>query len=229
MKTRFFREHNYKAVYVYGKTFHIRLEPSKPIGELIYPEKYVVVLDGAVDAIPKINSFFGDMGENELPFEVIIDRETTLHPQFIPCIKEFYRFGIDVSFVTDGSFTKLQARDRKKFDESVPRFTKEIIFECGVHNLDIYYDALTTLSSSVDIKIEFKLSDFDSIDFFKNLYEEWDMYRDNLIIDLGDVEDYDYLLDVLDDRIHQVKIKESLNPRFVKTLDLKEMKIGPVV
>ena len=46
IKTREFKEHNYRAIWYNGKTIRIALDPSKPITELDFPEFYDVKLTG---------------------------------------------------------------------------------------------------------------------------------------------------------------------------------------
>ena len=42
IKTRIFPEHNYKGIYINGKTIRIALDPKRPIDELLYPGFYDV-------------------------------------------------------------------------------------------------------------------------------------------------------------------------------------------
>lgn len=89
MKRRTFPEHNYRGIYFNGKTLRIALDPSKPITELKYPEFYDVkitdechgkcsycYMDSTCDTEPyknvieKIKDFFGNMSQNEKPFQV---------------------------------------------------------------------------------------------------------------------------------------------------------------
>lgn len=122
IKKRVFPESNYKSIYFNGQTMRIALDPSKPITELEYPEFYDVAItqkcnakcawcyqdstpDGELnnDIIQKFNKYFGDMTENQLPFQIAYGGgEPTIHPQFTELLKVTYDRGICPNYTTNG-------------------------------------------------------------------------------------------------------------------------------
>lgn len=153
IKKRVFPEHNYTAVYCNGKTLRFTHDANKPVTELDYPEFYDVKITGKcygkcswcyqdsnpedpsyLDAIPKIQRFFGAMDENQRPFQVAIGGgEPTLHPDFPLILKKFYELGITPNYTTNGMFAtvnyhKKNVDEQRDSRDSILKATKEY---CG--------------------------------------------------------------------------------------------------
>jgi len=114
---------NYSAVFINGKTIRIPIDPSKPIGELKFPEFYDIGINSVckakcpwcytsatpkgknfTDLEAKIQRFFGAMSPNERPFQVAIggSGEPTIHPDFRKVLKAFKDLGIVPNYTTNG-------------------------------------------------------------------------------------------------------------------------------
>ena len=122
MKIRTFPESNYRAFYVNGKTLRLPIDPTRKMTELEHPEFYDVKITNKcfggcpycyqsslassehfTDVPGKIGKFFGEMSENERPFQVAIGGgEPTIHPEFREICAAFKRLGIDPNYTTNG-------------------------------------------------------------------------------------------------------------------------------
>lgn len=190
MKMRCFPEHNYKSFFIDGKTMRIRIDPSKPITELKYPEFYDVKItnyctgkcpycyqnslpaqvDKAhkeyMDAFDKIEMYFGSMTENQKPFQVAIGGgNPNEHPDFIPILSLFNCLGITPNYTTNGiGITTDILKATKKYCGGVA-------ISCHPH-LDKYWmNALWRLYDQVQTNLHIIISDKESIDRFKYIYD----------------------------------------------------------
>lgn len=231
MKYRFFREHNYKAFYINNKIAHIPFDPLKPIEELSYPEHYLIKLDGAKDPVLKLQSFFGDMTEIELPFSIFIfGIEPTEDKNFLACLKEFYRMGVESSFVTNGSFINHSSRDLKRFLTSVPRFCKEVNVRCDPDGDGDWNSAvLHLMNEGVNINLELDIDSYSSYQYLMDVYETWEGRVKKFILDLAGIEDIEQFTEMTVDKMDVISFKETPNPLYTKVLDLESMQVGPVV
>jgi hypothetical protein len=125
MKTRTFPEHNYRGVYMNGKTIRIALDPSRPIGELAYPEFWDVKVTSrcggacqycyqssnasaphATGIVERFKRFFGRFNENEKPFQIAFGGgEPTCHPEFVALLRACSELGIVPNYTTNGMWS----------------------------------------------------------------------------------------------------------------------------
>ena len=276
IKTREFKESNYRGIWYNGKTIRIALDPNKPITELEYPEFYDIKLTGFCEGkcpwcymdsketdshysnvIEKIKKYFEPMNENERPFQVAIGGgEPTSHPDFIEVLKTFKELGIEPNYTTNGMFVNdSECPSGEELD--ILKYTKMycggVAVSCHPHLLK-YWTVAARQFNNHDIKLNFHIiiSDKESIDYFKEIYDEW---KDNVeyfvLLPYGNQGraktkgiDWEYLITKLPNNQSQIAfganfypylfkgghgIKVSLyEPEIMsKFLDLKDMKLHP--
>lgn len=186
-KIRQFLEHNYKSIYLNGKTLRLALDSSKEITELEYPEFYDVKVTNKCyggcswcyqnsveephyeNILEKFNAFFGQMSENQRPFQIAYGGgEPTSHPQFLELLKKSHELGITPNYTTNGMH----------MDQALIDYTKKycggVAISCHPHLLK-YWSAAANLFLENDIIVNFHviISDKDSIDDFKEIYMDW--------------------------------------------------------
>lgn len=117
---------NYHAFIINGKTTHCRIDPSKQIGELRFPEFYDIKITnkclgncpycymdsksddpGYKDVVKKLAKFFKTIPEKDYPFQVTLGGgEPTLSPEFENICAFFYALGIQCSYTSNGMWTQ---------------------------------------------------------------------------------------------------------------------------
>jgi hypothetical protein len=188
IKTRVAPEHNYKALFVNGKTLRLQIDPTKEITELKYPEFYDVAINnkcfGACsycyveamhtghnyeDIIEKIDAFFGVMDENQRPFQVAIGGagEPTLHPQFKDVLKKFAELGILPNYTTNGMHLSQDVLD------STVEYSGGVAVTCHPHLEAHWRKAVHMLHDMTRLNLHIIISDRDSVDEFFKIYEEF--------------------------------------------------------
>ena len=267
IKTREFKEHNYKAVWFNGKTIRMTIDPKKEITELRYPEFYDVKITGYcegrcpwcymdssskgqhyMDAVTKIEDYFGPMSVNERPFQVAIGGgEPTTHPQFIDILRTFKELGIEPNYTTNGMWNDVNILKASK------EFCGGVALSCHPH-LKSYWENATEKYLSEKVKLNFHLiiSDRNSVDYFWDIYKEYEGVIDYFVLLPYEVQgrapkkeiDWEYLVSRLPENTKQIafgagfypyllqkdhNIKVSLyEPEIMsKFLDLKDMKLYP--
>lgn len=273
MKIRVFPEHNYKSFYFGHNTVRIAIDSSKPITELIYPEFYdVKITDKCYGACPycymnstpkadpyndilgKIDSFFGDMTDNERPFQVAIGGgEPTESPDFIESLELFHKLGITPNYTTNGMFIyKINS-----YIEELMTVTKKccggVAVSCHPH-LDHCWEEASYLFIENGIRLNFHIiiSDANSVDVFKDIYDKWNKVLDYFVLlpyssqGRGDNKkiDWDYLVSKMPKDTSKIAFGANFYPYLMKNpnlfnvslyepesmskfLDLKDMKIYP--
>jgi organic radical activating enzyme len=201
IKTRELKESNYRGIWFNGKTIRVALDSSKPITELEYPEFYDVKLTGKCEgkcpwcymdsketdehyenSVDKILSYFGQMTENQRPFQVALGGgEPTSHPDFIEILKTFKELGIEPNYTTNGMWAKpYVSADDYAFQEGFKLLdaTKDLCGGVAVSchpQLKEYWERAANAYSLWEIKLNFHIiiSDRESIDDFVEIYEKW--------------------------------------------------------
>ena len=193
IKTRCFPESNYKGIYYNGKTIRVFIDPKQPITELQYPEFYDIKITGKCNggcsycymsssedqehynAIENIKNFFGNMTENQRPFQVAIGGgEPTLHPDFTKILKTFYDLGIAPNYTTNGSFVVHYTNSFDSIIRATKQYCQGVAITCHKHLDNWWYpaaDLLTTLGVFTNLHI--LISDKESVDEFVEIYNEW--------------------------------------------------------
>jgi organic radical activating enzyme len=275
VKIRVFEESNYKAVWHKGKTIRIALDPTKPITELAFPEFYDIKLTDYckgkcpwcymdskdtdshfVDVIQKIKDYFGPMSKNERPFQVAIGGgEPTEHPDFIEVLKTFSELGIEPNYTTNGMFvdyTSAEASEKEiNILENTQKYCGGVAVSCHPHLQD-YWEVASRQFLKYKAKLNFHLiiSDKESIDTFKEIYDKWSDKIDYFVLlpygNQGRAEDkiidWKYLVEVMPENTAKIAfganfypyLKDGKNkfdvslyePEIMsKFLDLKDMKL----
>jgi len=195
IKTRCFKEKNYKSIYFNGKTMRIALDTDKPIEDLDYPEFYDIKLtdncygkcsycyqnsggaNNEIDAIEKLKTFFEPMSENERPFQIAYGGgEPTMHPQFLDILKLTRDFGIAPNYTTNGMFIS-----NPKETDDIVKATKEycegVAITCHKH-LKGHWQSCAGTFIQEDIFTNFHnlISDKESVDDFMDIYHDWKGY-----------------------------------------------------
>lgn len=187
MKTRCFPEHNYKAFFINGKTLRIKLDPSKPITNLRYPEFMDVKItnyceggcpycyqnsgeedDGYRDALGKLDTYIGGLTTNQRPFQIAIGGgNPNEHPDFVRILKMFDKYGIVPNYTTNGM----------GLPWPIIMATKElcggVAISCHEHLTSIWQSAIEKLWLHVQTNLHIIISDKHSIDRFKNIYWQY--------------------------------------------------------
>lgn len=222
MRIREFKDKNYKAVYINGKTMRFLCDNTKPMLELDYPEFYDVKitdkcngkcpycyqnslpegLGNEYDIMNIIKKYFGSMSMNERPLQIAIGGgETTLHPQFIDILKTVYELGITPNYTTNG----MDISD--DIIEATKKYCGGVAVTCHRH-LEKYWRESFNKFYKNEIKTNFHIviSDKESIDYFLNIYKEYKSKVEYFVllpyITMGRAIDknieYKYLFDKLD-------------------------------
>jgi len=221
IKTRIFKDKNYKGIYFNGKTLRIALNPKKPIEELDYPEFYDIKITGNCGGncpycymdskssddhydIGKLRRFFESLDDNQKPFQIAYGGgEPTSHPLFWEIMWMTREQGITPNYTTNGmwSFEKERIGD---ILSATKNYCEGVAVSCHPH-LEMYWKKATELLLNENIFTNFHLmiSDKKSVDYFLKVYNS---YKDKIkyfvllpLVDQGRCvnadSDFDYLFD----------------------------------
>ena len=193
IKTRVFPEHNYKGIYMNGRTMRLALDPKKPITELSYPEFYDVKVTPhckghcpycyqdslevkhTSDILKKFEDFFSPMNANQKPFQIAFGGgEPTSHPKFPKLVELCYNMGIAPNYTTNGMWTKQSVTKQQKLIEATKKFCGGVAVSTHPH-LKKYWKKATDLylSENVFTNLHIIISDKASIDEFMKIYNEY--------------------------------------------------------
>lgn len=272
IKTRIFPENNYKAIWCNGKTLRFAIEPSLPITELEYPEFYDIKVTGNClgncpycymdskqeqhyeNIISKVRNFFKGMTSNQLPFQVALGGgEPTSHPDFIELLKVLKEeFDICPNYTTNGMFVS-DPELLHKVIFNTKQYCGGVAVSCHPH-LTNYWKAAALGFSNNKIRLNFHIiiSDKESIDYFKEIYNEWKDKVEYFVLlpygNQGRAEkkeiDWEYLVQSLPENqskiafganfypyllkgVHNIKVSLYEPELMSKFLDLKDMRIYP--
>jgi organic radical activating enzyme len=193
IKTREFKESNYKAIFFNHKTLRFKPDQSRPMTALKYPEFYDVKITNTCEGkcpwcyqnsnpedphydniLENVIEYFKPMTENERPFQVAIGGgEPTSHPDFIPLLILFKEFGIVPNYTTNGMLVN---NDNRLHD--VLRATKNYCGGVAVSthpHLEKDWRKFVDILLMNDIKtnLHIIISDRESVDRFLKLYYEY--------------------------------------------------------
>jgi sulfatase maturation enzyme AslB (radical SAM superfamily) len=187
MRVRRFSEHNYKSFFIDGKTMRIKLDPSKPITDLAFPEFYDIKItnkcsgncsycyqDAGVDlyaysdSFNKLWHFFGQMSENERPFQVALGGgNPNEHPDFVKILKLFNYYNIIPNYTTNGMGLTEEIIDATK------EYCGGVAISCHEHLGSHWRNAIQRLHDKVQTNLHIIISDKYSIDRLRLIYESY--------------------------------------------------------
>ncbi len=272
IKTRIEEEANYRSIWCNGKTLRFAIDPSKPITELKYPEFYDIKVTGNCEGkcpycymdskpeshyeniIEKTRIFFKDMSTNELPFQVALGGgEPTSHPDFVELLRVLKEeFDICPNYTTNGMFVS-DPETLHKIMFNTKQYCGGVAVSCHPH-LTSYWKAAALGFSNNKIRLNFHviISDKESIDYFKEIYNEWKDKVEYFVLlpygNQGRAEhkeiNWEYLVQELPQNQSQIAFGANFYPYLLKGghnikvalyepeimskfLDLKDMKVYP--
>jgi len=191
IKTRTFKDSNYRGIYFNGKTIRIQLDSSKPITDLEYPEFYDIKLTNKCngkcsfcyqdstknskdyEAIKTLNKFFGSMSKNEKPFQIAYGGgEPTLHYQFHEVMKLTRKHDISPNYTTNGMF--IDTKDFSNILNTTKKYCEGVAVSCHDHLEDVWKRAAQAfIDNNIFTNFHNIISDKESVDKFVEIYNEW--------------------------------------------------------
>jgi organic radical activating enzyme len=204
------------------------------------------------DVVGKIKDFFEPMTDNQRPFQTAIGGgEPTSHPDFIEVLKTFKDLGIEPNYTTNGMWVDYDLEYIENIVNATKKYCGGVAVSCHPH-LKKYWEIASDIYFEHDIKLNFHIiiSDKESIDYFKTIYEQWKDKVDYFVLlpygNQGRAPhkeiDWDYLLTKLPEDQSKLAFGANFYPYLVqgghgikvslyspeimsKFLDLKDMKI----
>lgn len=210
-------------------------------------------VDHYKNILNKIKDFYGPMTKNQKPFQVALGGgEPTEHPDFIEVLKTFKEMEIEPNYTTNGMFSHWGIAARPIYEAS-KEYCGGVAVSCHPH-LEKYWTTAAKEFYEFGVMLNFHIiiSDQESIDYFKKIYDEWKDKIDYFVLlpygNQGRAPkkniNWEYLLTKLPEDQSKIafganfypflmkgghNIKVSLyRPEIMsKFLDLKDMKIYP--
>ncbi len=202
MKSRREDSANYRALWLGGKTLRFAIDPSRLITELQYPEFYDIKITGNClgkcqycyqdskpeehyeNIIEKICTFFESVPTDKLPFQVAIGGgEPTSHPDFIQLLMVLKnKYDICPNYTTNGMWTS----DKALWEPllwNTQKYCGGVAVSCHPH-LKEFWEKAAELYSCYNISLNFHIiiSDKDSVDYFKEIYDRWESKVDYFVL-----------------------------------------------
>lgn len=223
MKSRAFKDSNYKAIFCNGKTFRFPLDPSKPILSTEYPEFSDIKItnkchgncpycymdssykfDHPKGLLRRVRDFYEPLTPNQRPFQVAIGGgEPTLHPDFPALLELLDSLGIVPNYTTNGMFVNHSTQQEwERIMYATEQYSGGVAVSCHEH-LDEHWQDAATEFIDFQIKLNFHIiiSDKKSIDRFNKIYRMYFKEVDYFVLlpyqSMGRAEqkdiDYEYL------------------------------------
>ncbi len=188
MKIREFKENNYRAIFYNNKTIRLKLDNTKPITELKYPEFYDVKLTSFCqgncpycymdskssdkqyeNVLKKIENFFGCLSDNQKPFQIAYGGgNPNQHPDFIKVLEKTVELGIVPNYTTNG----MGLTD--EILEATTKYCGGVAVSTHPHLYKIWTEAVNKFSLyGVETNLHIIISDKESIDSFLNIYSRF--------------------------------------------------------
>jgi hypothetical protein len=201
IRTRTSKDSNYHGIYCNGKTLRTPIDPSKPVLELEYPEFFDVKLTSyctgkcdwcymdskdneshVIDALDKIQGFFGPMSLNERPFQVALGGgNPNEHPDFAKILALFSDLEITPNYTTNGYGLTDEVMDATK------AYCGGVAVSCHPHLKNVWEPAAEKLiSSGIKTALHHIISDEASVDrmFEILLCDRWDLVEYHVLLPL---------------------------------------------
>lgn len=192
-RMRIEKESNYIGLYANGKTIRFQIEDEKPITDLIYPEFYDIKITSkcsggcdfcymnstdksshVLDAVEKIESFFGPMTMNQRPFQIAIGGgEPTEHPYFVEILEKLDSLSITPNYTTNGTIICDHNENTDKIIEATQKYCGGVAVSCHPHLRDKWEIAINNLKDISGIKLSFHhiIYDIESVNRFVDIFE----------------------------------------------------------
>lgn len=250
LMNRRFEEHNYHAIYCDHKTTRYKIRDNEEMTPLEYPEFYDIKItnkcsgncpycyqdckeDGEVykDIVKKFISYFGNMNENQRPFQIAIN--DIQHPEIFEFIKTAYDYYITPNYTTNGMWT---ADKDYKYKNKIIEYTKKycggVAVSCHPH-LSTHWTIAAKLYIYNKIPLNFHciISDKESIDYFLDIKSKWEDKIDGYFVLLPYITkgrakkkevDYDYLKS----KIARDDMKISFGANFYEFLKKEDFQVS---
>lgn len=192
------KESNYKAIYLNGNTLRLKLDSTKEMLQPKYPEFYDVAINDLCygncpycyvsatnkgknfsNVIDKIKFIFGNMSENERPFQVAIGGagEPTAHPDFVETLKTFYGLGVAPNYTTNG----MHVTD--KVLEGTSHYSEGVAISCHPHLEKIWRKGVEQYQKiKTKLNLHIIVSDEKSFDNFVNIFNDYESVVDHFVL-----------------------------------------------
>ena len=192
MKTKIFKEQNYKGIHINERTIRIALDSNKPISELPYPEFWdvkvtskckgncsycyqssVCNVENQKGIVEKFENFFSKFDENQKPFQIAFGGgEPTLHPDFSKLMKSCNNLGITPNYTTNGMF--IGEGNVDEILETTKNDCGGVAVSTHPHLKLFWMSAVETfLNMDIHTNLHIIISDRKSIDDFAETYEKY--------------------------------------------------------
>lgn len=192
MKVRIHPECNYKGIHFNGKTLRIALDPTKPIGELAYPEFYdvkvtskctgkcpycyqssVETASDCTDIVGKFTNYFSRFSKGQMPFQIAFGGgEPTSHPDFLELLEACNNMGIVPNYTTNGMW--VDSADADKVLGATMRLCGGVAVSTHPHLNKYWRSAVGRyLAAGVHTNLHVIIGNRVSIDTFTDIYEEF--------------------------------------------------------
>lgn len=248
IKIRTFPEHNYKGIYLNGKTLRIALNSKEPIGELSYPEFYDVkvtpycegncpycyqdslcTVNHSPNIVEKFQEYFEPLTENQKPFQIAFGGgEPTSHPDFYELMKKCSEMGITPNYTTNGMWVDYDYDKKQKIVEATIEFCEGVAVSTHPHLERQWNLAVESyFAGNVFTNLHVILSDKKSVDEFMKIYKKYhDMVKYFVILPLSGQGrckethiDWDYIVKTLPEDCSDIAFGANFYPYLCKTPD----------
>lgn len=202
IKTRIEEKANYKSVWCNSKTVRFAIDPSKPITELEWPEFFDIKLTGNclgkcpqcyMDSKPekhyenivgKTRKFFNSIPKENLPYQIAYGGgEPTSHPDFLDVLKVTKEeYDVCPNYTTNGMWVDDKEKT-KNLLTATKKYCGGVAVSCHPH-LRQYWELASNEYVNSGIKLNFHIiiSDKESIDYFREIYDEWKVKVDYFVL-----------------------------------------------
>ena len=243
IKTRVFKDSNYKGIHLNGKTIRIALNPNSPITTLKYPEFFDVKVTSKCNGncpycyqnslescqndtsiIEKFKSYFSLFDSNQKPFQIAFGGgEPTLHPLFPELLKECYNMGITPNYTTNGTWVTLPNKD--SIMEATTKYCGGVAVSTHPHLKNSWEKTVDLLLSyNIHTNLHIIIGDRNSIDKFANIYKKYTgKIKYFVLLPLSQqgrsttaFNDWEYLKSKIDGSPRDVAFGANFHPYLVK-------------
>lgn len=126
-----------------------------------------------MDAVDKIQNFFGPMTMNQRPFQVALGGgNPNEHPHFVQILEKFDELNITPNYTTNGMGLTEEVL------EATEKYCGGVAVSCHAHLEETWKEGITKLGRLQGLKLSYHhiISDIESADRFLNIFEspEWD-------------------------------------------------------